>query len=125
MLLSRRRILQLLLLTPLTRLASAKSGQSAGTFPITVSALQEGYKAEIGAYRRYVLFGRLAREDGYASIAYIGEGTISGADQDFAAMGKNAVLLLQAMMIRNERGIPQAPMTMHIEPTWNVGLTLS
>jgi rubrerythrin len=39
--------------------------------PETIAALNTGIAAELGARRRYSLFGRLAREDGYTGIAYL------------------------------------------------------
>ncbi len=37
----------------------------------TVAALRRGVQGETGAHRRYVLFGRLAKEDGYRGLAYL------------------------------------------------------
>jgi len=71
MLLSRRAVLQLFLLTPLFQFFYSKSSQAGNEYPETVAALQEGLKAETAAHQRYVLFGRLARESGYAGIAYL------------------------------------------------------
>jgi rubrerythrin len=71
MLLSRRNILQLLLLTPLIQFFYSKPAKASDNFPETITALKEGHKAEAIAHQRYVLFGRLARENGYAGIAYL------------------------------------------------------
>ena len=71
MLLSRRRILKLLLFTPLLQLFHSKLAIAADDYPETITALKDGFLAETGAHRRYVLFGRLARENGYQGIAYL------------------------------------------------------
>ena len=71
MLLSRRRLLKHLLLLPFLQLFHSKLAQASDNFPGTITALKEGYQAELSAHRRYVLFGRLASEDGYAGIAYL------------------------------------------------------
>lgn len=71
MILSRRRFLQLLLLTPVVQLLYGKLAGASDDFQTTITALKKGYEAETGAHRRYVLFGRLARENGYTGIAYL------------------------------------------------------
>ena len=41
------------------------------TYPATIVALKKGVIAETNAHRRYVLFGRLAKADGYKGLAYL------------------------------------------------------
>lgn len=71
MLMSRRRILKLMLFTPLIQLFYSKLALATDAYPLTTSALMQGYKAETQAYHRYVQFGRLARDNGYSGIAYL------------------------------------------------------
>ena len=71
MFISRRRVLELIILSPLIKLLDHKLAWATSEFPETILALKEGYKAETGAYQRYVLFGRLARENDYRGIAYL------------------------------------------------------
>jgi rubrerythrin len=71
MLLRRRHILKLFLLAPMVQLFKGKPAQASAGYQETIVALKEGYQAETNAHRRYVLFGRLARESGYKGIAYL------------------------------------------------------
>lgn len=41
------------------------------TYPATIVALKKGVIVETNAQRRYVLFGRLAKADGYKGLAYL------------------------------------------------------
>ncbi|MFM1891864.1 MAG: hypothetical protein RLZ44_941 [Pseudomonadota bacterium] len=71
----RRRLIRALgagtLVLPLQSLWSPAARAVVAEYPNTVAALQEGVGAETRAHQRYVLFGRLAREDGYQGIAYL------------------------------------------------------
>jgi LacI family transcriptional regulator len=50
---------------------------------------------------------------------------IAGIDQDYAGWGANAVDLLIGMIQRNERGLPQMPLTVLGEGVWVDGRSLS
>ncbi|NNL99414.1 MAG: hypothetical protein HKO62_01600 [Gammaproteobacteria bacterium] len=100
MFLSRRSLLEGVLLAPLIPLSGSKPARAADDFPATITALREGYEAETAAYRRYALFGRLAGEDGYRGVAYL-HTALASSEQIHA---ENYIRVLNGMGVS-----PQAP----------------
>jgi rubrerythrin len=71
---SRRRILLAIGVAALLPPLAARSNTNAlsdRSYPETVAALNRGFSAEMGAHRRYLRFGRAARDDRYDGIAYL------------------------------------------------------
>jgi len=62
-------------------------------------------------------------EVGYANMDLIFGRHISGMDQNSLRIGVVAVDLLVGMMQRGEQGIPEVPLYLNVDSSWNVGTT--